>query len=286
MTEQVVEEPVVDERSEVVDDVADADTTSYVTRQPREHPRWLGGAIGIVGLLVIWQLLAATIWNEPNPSVPSPTAILGQMSDDGLDFYWRNLRVTASAAFWGWLWGNLLAIVMALVFVQIPIIEKALLKVAVAVYCLPIIAIGPILQIRYEGSTPKIILAALSVYFTTLIGAIVGLRSADKTSLDVVRAYGGGSVTQLRRVRLRASLPSLFAALRIAAPAAVLGALIGEYLGADSGLGVAMINSQQALEIERTWAIALVATALAGVAYGITALVGRLCTPWAPRNAR
>jgi len=115
---------------------------------------------------------------------------------------------------------------------------------------------------------------------------IVGLRSADRTSLDVVRAYGGSTLSQMRRVRIKASLPSLFAALRIAAPAAVLGAIIGEYMGSDSGLGVSMINSQQALQIERTWAIALTATALAGVAYGITAVVGRLCTPWAPRSSK
>ena len=175
---------------------------------------------------------------------------------------------------------------MALIFVQIPLIEKGLLKLAVAIYCLPIIAIGPLLQIRFDGTTPKIILAALSVYFTTLIGMIVGLRSADRTSLDVVRAYGGSSLTQMRRVRIKASLPSLFAALRIAAPAAVLGAIIGEYMGSDSGLGVSMINSQQALQIERTWAIAITATALAGIAYGLTAVVGPLCTPWAPRNTK
>ena len=277
-----------DEVAEVVDDTVDRDTVTYVTgtTQPRERPRWLGGLVGIVGLLVVWQVLCGVFYNDPNASVPAPSAILSQMADDGFSFYWRNLTTTATAAWWGWLWGNALAIVMALVFVQIPLIEKGLLKLAVAIYCLPIIAIGPILQIRFDGTTPKIILAALSVYFTTLIGAIVGLRSADKTSLDVIRAYGGTSITQMRRVRIRASLPSLFAALRIAAPAAVLGALIGEYMGSDSGLGVSMINAQQALQIERTWALALTATALSGVAYGITALVGRLCTPWAPRNAR
>ena len=113
---------------------------------------------------------------------------------------------------------------------------------------------------------------------------IVGLRSADRTSLDVVRAYGGSSLTQMRRVRIKASLPSLFAALRIAAPAAVLGAIIGEYMGSDSGLGVSMINSQQALQIERTWAIAITATALAGIAYGITALVARLLHPLGPEE--
>ncbi len=285
-TGDLVDVDLRDELGDVVDDTVDRDTVSYVTAQPRERPRWLGGVLGVAGLLVAWQIVCGVFYNDPNASIPAPSAILSQMADDGLDFYWRNLQTTASAAFWGWLWGNALAIVMALVFVQIPLIEKGLLKLAVAIYCLPIIAIGPILQIRFDGTTPKIILAALSVYFTTLIGAIVGLRSADKTSLDVVRAYGGTSLTQMRRVRMRASLPSLFAALRIAAPAAVLGALIGEYMGSDSGLGVSMINAQQALQIERTWAIALTATALSGVAYGLTALVGRMVTPWAPRSTR
>jgi ABC-type nitrate/sulfonate/bicarbonate transport system permease component len=124
------------------------------------------------------------------------------------------------------------------------------------------------------------------VFFTTLIGAMVGLRSADAASLDLIHAFGGNSLKKLTKVRLRASLPSLFAALRIAAPAAVLGSIIGEYLGADRGLGVAMINSQQAFDVPRTWGIALVAAAAAGTGYAVTALVGRLLTPWAPRTKR
>jgi ABC-type nitrate/sulfonate/bicarbonate transport system permease component len=84
----------------------------------------------------------------------------------------------------------------------------------------------------------------------------------------------------LVKVRLQASLPSLFGSLRIAAPAAVLGAIIGEYLGGDSGLGVAMINAEQSLNIARTWGIALVATALAGTCYAVVAAIGRYVTPW------
>jgi ABC-type nitrate/sulfonate/bicarbonate transport system permease component len=128
-----------------------------------------------------------------------------------------------------------------------------------------------------------VILAALSVFFVTLIGLLLGLRSADATSLDLVHAYGGGAWAKLRKVRLWASLPAVFAGLRIAGPAAVLGAIIGEYTGGESGLGVAMINSQQALKVERTWGVALAATAVAAIAYAIPALVGRLATPWAPR---
>jgi ABC-type nitrate/sulfonate/bicarbonate transport system permease component len=165
-----------------------------------------------------------------------------------------------------------------------PVFERPLLQLGVASYCLPIVAVGPIMVLVFKGETPKVILAAMAVFFTTLIGTLLGLRSADATSLDVVKAYGGGAGKQLTKVRLRASLPSVFAALRIAAPAAVLGAIIGEYLGSDKGLGVAMINSEQALEVARTWGIALVATAVAGLGYALTALIGRLLTPWAPRN--
>jgi len=251
----------------------------------RAIPPWLGGVIGVVGVLVVWQIVGLTILSKGN-AVPPPTHIITQMHKDGWTFYWNNSRTTMHEAAIGWLWGNVLAIGLALAFLVAPILERPLMRLGIASYCLPVIAIGPILQIVFNGQTPKIILAALSVFFTTLVGTLLGLRSADKTTLDVIHAYGGNAFKKLTKVRLRAALPSLFAALRIAAPAAILGAIIGEYLGADNGLGVAMINSEQALQIERTWGIALAATALAGIAYGITALVGRWLTPWAPKRAR
>ena len=256
--------------------------------RPARHngvPQWVFGVFGLLVLLVVWEVLGRTVFAESRV-VPPPTAIANQLVHDGLAFYWPNVKTTLREAGLGWLWGNAIAIVLAVVFVQIPLVERALLQLALVSYCLPVIAIGPVLAVLFSGDTSKVILAALSVIFTTLVGALVGLRSADRTSLDLIRAYGGGSWTQLWTVRLRASLPSLFAGLRIAAPAAMLGAIIGEYLGAESGLGVAMINSQQSLAVERTWGIALVATALSGAAYGLTALIGRLLTPWAPRVAR
>jgi ABC-type nitrate/sulfonate/bicarbonate transport system permease component len=253
------------------------------TRVRRGLPPWLGGLIGIVGILVVWQIAGLTVFHKSG-TVPPPTRILSQMRADGWSFYWNNARVTMHEALIGYLWGNGLAIVLALSFLVVPWVERPLMKLGVASYCLPVIAIGPILQIIFNGQNPKIILAALSVFFTTLVGTLVGLRSADPIALDVVHAYGGGSVQKLRKVRIRSALPSLFVALRIAAPAAVLGAIIGEYVGGESGLGIAMIASQSGLRVATTWGIALVATLIASVAYGVTAMVGRLLTPWAPRG--
>jgi ABC-type nitrate/sulfonate/bicarbonate transport system permease component len=250
-----------------------------------EAPPWIGSAVGILGLVLLWQLLGSTLFSKSG-SIPTPAEIVSAMRDDGFEFYWNNARATLSAAFKGWGYGNVIAIALALLVLITPVIERPLLQLGITSYCLPVVAIGPIFYIVFDSETQRVVLAGMSVFFTTLIGAILGLRSADMTSLDVIHAYGGGSVKKLTKVRLRASLPSLFAALRIASPAAILGASIGEYLGAERGLGVAMINSQQALNVPRTWALALVATAVAGGAYGLTALVGRVLTPWAPRNRR
>ena len=264
--------------------MAAAAVAGDTARVRRTLPPWLGGLIGIVGILVLWQIAGLTIFHKSG-TVPPPTRILSQMRADGWSFYWNNASVTMHEALIGWLWGNALAVVLALSFLVVPWVERPLMRLGIASYCLPVIAIGPVLQIIFNGENPKIILAALSVFFTTLVGTLVGLRSADKIALDVVHAYGGGSVQKLLKVRIRSALPSVFVALRIAAPAAVLGAIIGEYVGGESGLGIAMIASQSGLRVATTWGIALVATLIASVAYGFTALVGRLLTPWAPRGA-
>ena len=145
--------------------------------------------------------------------MPPPTHIITQMRDDGWSFYWPNASTTLHEASIGWLWGNALAVLCALAFLVLPVLERPLMRLGIASYCLPVIAIGPILQIVFDGETPKVILAALSVFFTTLVGMLVGLRSADKTTLDLVHAYGGNGIKKLTKVRLRAALPNLFAAL-------------------------------------------------------------------------
>jgi ABC-type nitrate/sulfonate/bicarbonate transport system permease component len=256
-----------------------------VGRRRRERPQWLGGLIGFVGLLVVWEIIGRTMF-QSSGVIPPPSRILKVMHEDGFAFYWNNAKVTLHEAAIGYVWGNALAILCALAFLVLPLLERPLMRLGVASFCLPVIAIGPIFTVTFNGQTPKIILAAMSVFFTTLVGMLLGLRSADKTAIDMVYAYGGGQTKILTKVRIRAALPSLFAALRIAAPAALLGAIIGEYLGGESGLGIAMIASETAVNIERTWGIALVATGLAGIAYGITALVGRALTPWAPQGGR
>ncbi|MEU1273883.1 ABC transporter permease subunit [Streptomyces sp. NPDC005799] len=241
---------------------------------------WAGGATGIAALIGAWSLLSTTVVGTAD-GVPTPWAVVASVFDDGWTFYGPHITQTVGEALTGYLLGNALAVGLAVLVLLVPVLERVITQIAVASYCLPIVAVGPILSLVLDGDKPMSAMAGLSVFFTTLIGALLGLRSADPASLDLVRAYGGGRWHQMLRVRLIAALPSTLAALKIAGPAALLGAIIGEYLGrVDNGLGIAMTIAQQQLDVPRTWGIALVSGAVAGVAYGVVGLVARYALPW------
>ena len=256
----------------------------------RGLPGWATGLLGVAVVVALWWISALTIFQNsgsvPGGAIPTPAEVLGQFAGDGIGFYLPHITMTLSEAFSGFLWGNGLALLLAGLVLVLPRIEKIALQIAVITYCVPIVAIGPIAYTvigppRGDPSGTAIFLAAMSVFFTTVVGSLVGLKAADPASLDLVTVYGGTRFTQLRKVRLIAGLPSVLNALQIAAPAALLGAILGEYLGgAERGLGLAMLAAGNAANVERVWSLALVAGLLAGVGYLLFALISRFATPW------
>jgi ABC-type nitrate/sulfonate/bicarbonate transport system permease component len=239
------------------------------------------GALGIVALLLLWQGLVDFVFSARG-TIPSPLQIVQQFFwVDGPAFYFESASHTLHAAIQGWCWGNLLAIAVAVLAATVPRMERPMLLLGTVAYCLPIVAIGPILVITTSGETPRIVLAAMAVFYPMLIGTLLGLRSPSTAMLDLIHALGGGGITVLAKIRWRAALPQFFASLRVSAPSAILGSIIGEFLGAENGLGVLLINAQQGLNYERTWTIALFSTVVAGAAYGLIRLVGSWLTPWA-----
>lgn len=248
-------------------------------------PRWFGGLVGVVLITVAWTVLAVTVFGH-NGAVPTPLAVLREYGKDGFAFYWHNMSVTLQGALLGFGWGNGLAIGVAVLVLLLPQFEGVANQIAVISYCLPLTAIGPVILVVQGGRAPTIFLAGMSVFFTTLAGALLGLKAADRTALDLVRAYGGGRIKQMTKVRLMAALPATFAGLRIAAPAALLGAILGEYLGGvDNGIGVALTASQQGYLVARTWGLALACGLVAGAGYLVIGLVGRLVAPWSSGSA-
>lgn len=264
----------------------------------RRIPGWLAGIIGAVVLLAAWWLLSVTAFTPEEGTsftpVPSPFAVLEQLLDDGFGAYWGPFQVTITEAAWGFLWGNGLALLLAATVLVAPRIEPVVMQVAVVSYCLPMVAVGGIAIVVLGGaerpgepSATAIFLAALAVFFTTVVGALLGFKAADRASLDVVRVYGGSRFTQLRKVRLVAALPSILNALQIAVPTAFLGAVLGEYMGAtDRSVGITLIRLQGNLDSTRVWAVFLLCALVALLGYAALGLVSRLVTPWVSGGRR
>jgi ABC-type nitrate/sulfonate/bicarbonate transport system permease component len=257
----------------------------------RERMRaYAAGAVGLVAVLLIWWLASVTLLADK--AVPTPLGVVQGYADDGFAFYRNNFRGTVEEAVLGFVWGNAIALLMASLVLLVPLFETVITQIAIISYCIPLVAIVPILYIVLGAPDPgdpsktAVVLAALSVFFTTVVGAVLGFRSADRTSLDLVSVYGGGRWKQMTKVQLVSALPAIISALQIAAPAAFLGAILGEYIGGvDRGVGPALINAQQNLDVERAWGVMFACAVVAGLGYAAFGLLARLVTPWSTGKA-
>lgn len=195
----------------------------------------------------------------------------------------RALSVTGANAAAGFMLGNLAAMALAGVALLWPRLAGLVSGLALVVFCLPLVATGPILRVMMgPGEGPQIALAALAVYYTTLIPLLAGLRAVPGGWLDLIHVHGRGRMAELRHVRLRAALPYLAAGLQISAPAAVLGALVGEFTGAERGLGVLTIRFTRALDLPGLWAVAALSAAVSIAAYGLIGALARRILNEAP----
>jgi ABC-type nitrate/sulfonate/bicarbonate transport system permease component len=256
-------------------------------------PGWAAALLGGAGLIALWWLFSVMAFQQREGTsftpVPSPVAVFDWLFIQGnILGAWSVFEPTITAAAIGYLWGNGIALVLATLVLLIPRLETLVTQIAVVTYCLPIVAIGGISVVVVGGaknpgdpSATAIFLAAIVCVFTTVVGSILGFKSADKASLDVVRVFGGGAWTQLTKVRLIAALPAILNALQIAVPTAFLGAVLGEYLGSiTAGVGPTLIRLQGQLDSAGVWSVFLLCGVFALVGYGLMGLVARIVTPW------
>lgn len=238
-------------------------------------------AAAAAGLLAAWCLVALMF--SRIGIVPYPWTLAAQIADDW-SLLMLNTAATLEIALAGLVAAVAVIVPLACLCLVLPVSEPIILRVALVIHVIPFVAIAPILIVSLPTDVSRIVIAALQVYFPLLIGLLLGLRSTDQAALDVVTASGGRNAARLRFVRIASAVPQLIAGLQIAVPAAILGAVISEFFGADEGLGAIIVTSQQSFLIDRTWAIAMFIGALAAIGYGLVTLVARLVVPWAGRG--
>jgi len=234
-----------------------------------------------MGLLSIWELLVQQQLSD-RYILAAPSQIAERLASHP-ELYTRALLVTLREAALGFVYGNGVAILLALLVALFPVSERLVQNLALVVFCLPIVATGPVLRVMFGTSdAPQITLAALAVYYTTFVPLVVGLRAVPAAWGDLVASYGRGRLAMLRYVRLRAAVPYLVAGLQVAAPAAVLGAMVGEFTGAERGMGVLVIQGIRSLDVVAIWTVASLATAASIAVYFLVVAFGWWLSPGAP----
>ena len=188
---------------------------------------------------------------------------LGQFLAGAAFYTWREAAI-------GFLVGALLGLVLATIFVHSRLLERAVVPYVVASQTIPIVALAPMIVYAFGPNvTSVVIIATYLTFFPVTIAMIRGLRAPDPRALELMRSYAAGRWATYRKVRLPASLPYLFTALKIAATASIVGAIIGEGPGGiPDGLGRAIINFNQQYITgpEKLWAAILVSSLL-GVSF-------------------
>jgi NitT/TauT family transport system permease protein len=217
-------------------------------------------AFGLL-LLVAWQAIVI-VGQIPEYLLPSPTAILATVD--------RSLAVAFGVTFIealaGFLIASVLAFAIATLFVRFHTLEDGLFPIAIAVKTTPIVAIAPLLVIWLgTGWWSKIVAAILICFFPVLVNAVKGLKAADLEYRELFETLGASRAQEFRKLRVPYCLPYLFSALKISSSLAVVGAIVGEFVGATQGLGYLIIISSAHLETATLFS-AIFAAALAGIA--------------------
>jgi NitT/TauT family transport system permease protein len=216
-------------------------------------------AFGFI-LLVAWQGIVL-IASVPEYLLPSPSAIV-EAVDRSLAV---QFAVTFAEALAGFLVASALAFAVATLFVRFQTLEDGLFPIAIAVKTTPIVAIAALLVIWLgTGWWSKIVAAILICFFPVLVNTVKGLKAADVEYRELFETLGASRAQEFRKLRVPFCLPYLFSALKISSSLAVVGAIVGEFVGATKGLGYLIIVSSAHLETPTLFS-AIFAAALAGI---------------------
>ncbi|HTJ26777.1 MAG TPA: ABC transporter permease [Candidatus Limnocylindria bacterium] len=230
--------------------------------------------LGALTILLLWQFLVPAL-GVPRFIVPTPLAVLGTFVRDA-PLIAANALPTALESVGGFVLGNLVAVAVAMLFVANRTLRKAYFPVVLFFNTIPVLALAPIIVLIFGlGMFPKIVVAAVICFFPTLVNMIRGLESPTANELELMRVLSASTSEVFRDLRFPRSLPFLFAGLRVAAQGSVVGAIVGEWIGTNKGLGALIIESTFNYHAERLYASVIVSALLAIVFFNVVVLAER-----------
>ena len=238
-------------------------------------------AIALSAILGLWGL-SVYLFDIPEYIVPSPLHVARTFVRD-FGTIARNLGPTATESVLGFLLGNLASIAIATVFVHQKTIEQAFFPLAIIVRSIPIVALAPLLVLMLGNDmVPKVVIAALICFFPTLVNMVKGLSSVNPQALELMTVLSATKREVFFKLRIYNSLPYLFAALKIAASASVIGAIVGEWIGSTEGIGALIIHATYNFDTGLLYA-AIAAACLFSVLFtALISFIERRVVKWSP----
>src|SRR5438477_6584369 len=246
--------------------------------------RWLtrnaAAIVLFVALLGAWQL-AVSAFEMREYILPSPLVVLRALG--GSEIPWAgHLWITTLEIVGAFVLAGVVGVALGIAIAWSPVLAKALVPFLVFVNTLPKVAVAPLflLWLGY-GVVPNMLIGALIGFFPVVINTAVGLTQVDEELLDLGRVFGAPTWKVFVKIRLPNALPYVLSALKITATAAVVGAVVGEFVASQAGLGMVIVNAQTNLNTPVAFA-ALVWISIVGLSlYGLVALAARRWAPWA-----
>jgi ABC-type nitrate/sulfonate/bicarbonate transport system permease component len=233
----------------------------------------------LVAFLAAWQGVAS-LDSVDDLTLASPVETLDALRDDW-SLLWDNARVTLVEVVLGLAVSVAVGVVFAVAMHLSRPLRDAAYPLLVASQAIPIVVLAPIFVLAFDyGIGPKLAIVALICFFPITVNLLDGLRSVEPGLLKLMRSLGASRLRTLWTVELPASLPYLFSGLKIAATVSVIGAVFGEWAGADEGLGRLVLLGNNQLQTPRVYAGIVLLTLMAVALFALAALAERVACPW------
>ena len=236
-------------------------------------------ALTLVAALALWEA-ATYAFKIPRFIMPAPSAILGE----GWEWRYRFIHhtwVTLYETLGGFALSIAVGVPLAVLIVYSPALRSALYPLIVLTQSVPKIAIAPVLLLVLgAGEMPKVIVAFLVAFFPVVVDTATGLAATPPELLDLSRSYRASAFKTFLKVRLPMALPFFFAGAKVAITLSVIGAVVGEFVGSDRGLGYVILSATSYWKTELAFSSMILLSLMAIVLFGAVALVERLTCPW------
>jgi NitT/TauT family transport system permease protein len=230
-------------------------------------------------VFVAWEL-TVRLFALPEYLLPGPEPVFVALA--------QNIRTLAAQSLWtggtvlaGFVVAAAVAIPLAMLIVISPVLERLLYPPMVATQSIPKIALAPLFIVWFGfGVAPKVAVAFLIAFFPIVIDTIVGLRSIDPAMIQLARSMGAPPRRIFLKLRLPHALPMIFGGLKVASALAVVGALTGEFVGSDRGLGYLLVQASGNLNTALLFATLVILSAMAMAFFYLVEMLERIAIPW------